>query len=318
MGRDFCNRQRRVENGVESSSLWSPQPGAKYKEAPGFRHPPSPSTSSKTSRATRPIPAKSKMANIPRIPQEIIDEILGRLAPDADRRSLQDCALVSKSWLPSCQRNLFRTISITCADTDRWFNTFPVPEESPAHLVRNLSLTVRPGDIFFGRFSDYLLWFTSVESLTLLWRGGVPRLSLRLPWSATSLTLRPGVVPLMSIRDVMVQLSNLDDLTLSGTLDLMDRTSLPGIGTILKGRFGGRLRLLGGLADENVMNMLLEIPTGLHFTEIRIRCERGCPLSAVRLVEACRNTLVKLSYTTATGGELPRFSQSSRVQRTRY
>lgn len=115
----------------------------------------------------------------------------------------------------------------------------------------------------------------------------------------TSLALSPRAVTLVRIRDVLAQLPNLDDLSLSGFLNLVDRRTLSGIGSVLKGRFGGRLQLLEGFAHEDVMDMLLEVPTGLHFTEIQIRDAHECPLSAVRLVESCGETLVKLSYTTS-------------------
>ena len=101
----------------------------------------------------------------------------------------------------------------------------------------------------------------------------------------------------------MVQLLNLDSLSLSGSLVPMDRRALPVTGTVLRGRFGGRLQLLNGLAHEDVMNMLLEIPSGLHFTEIQIREARECLLPAVRLVEACSTTLMRLSYTTSSERE---------------
>jgi len=95
----------------------------------------------------------------------------------------------------------------------------------------------------------------------------------------------------------MVHLPNLDDLLLWGSLVAVGgRTSLPRIGAILRGRFGGQLGLLGGLASEDVVNMLLEIPTGLRFTEVQIRGTCECLLSVLRLAEACGKTLVKLSY----------------------
>lgn len=50
-------------------------------------------------------------------------------------------------------------------------------------------------------------------------------------------------------------------------------------------------------ASEGVMNILLEVPTGLRFTEVDIRGRGYCLLSAVTLTEACCKTLVKLSYT---------------------
>jgi len=43
--------------------------------------------------------------------------------------------------------------------------------------------------------------------------------------------------------------------------------------------------------------MLLEIPTGLHFTEVQVLSTHECLLSTVMLAEACFQTLVKLAYT---------------------
>jgi len=59
------------------------------------------------------------------------------------------------------------------------------------------------------------------------------------------------------------------------------------------------------------MNMLLEIPTGLRFTEVEIRCFYECFSSAVRLVEACAKTLVKLSHTVVFDCKSHPFSRSN-------
>ena len=48
----------------------------------------------------------------------------------------------------------------------------------------------------------------------------------------------------------------------------------------------------------------LTISTGLHFTELDIRCTHAYLLSAVRLAEACGNTLTKLSYTISFHGKI--------------
>ena len=46
-------------------------------------------------------------------------------------------------------------------------------------------------------------------------------------------------------------------------------------------------------SDMDTVNMLLEIPTGLHFTYVR---SWACSSSTVRIVEACSKTLVLLVY----------------------
>ena len=68
----------------------------------------------------------------------------------------------------------------------------------------------------------------------------------------------------------------------------------------------------GGCADEAAMNMLLEIPTGLHFTGVRIYAARirKCLPSTVRFAEACAKTLMKLSYSVISFGKSRPFSES--------
>ena len=274
---------------------------------------------SKISKAKRPTSAKPKAVVVPRVPQEIIDEILDHLALDSDFESLRSCALVSKSWVPSCRRHLFHTILFASWDMTRWLNRFPVPEESPGHHVKDLHFPL--GGFFDGPrgFSEQTPWFTNVERMTLSGHGGYlssQTASLRrLPQSVTSLTIDTDMVTLVQIRDVMVQLPNLNDLSLSGSLVAGDRNALSGIGTVLRGKFGGQLRLLSGYADKDVMNMLLEVPTGLHFTEMRIRGTHVSFLSTVRLAEACCKTLVKLSYAVSIHGKSYPFSWPSRFWR---
>ena len=101
----------------------------------------------------------------------------------------------------------------------------------------------------------------------------------------------------MRVRDIMSQLPNLDDLSLSWSYPERDRALL-GTGRVLRGRFGGKLELLRGCAgDPDVVDMLLEIPTGLHFTEVNIQNTPECLFSAVTLANVCAKTLVKFSYT---------------------
>ena len=257
-----------------------------------------------TSEAQQPISTETKTTVIPVIPQDIIYEIVDHLVTDPySRPTLRSCSLVSKPWVVPCQRHLFRTVSFSLRDTFKWLEVFPVPEQSPAHHVKYLHLSLEGNyyapDDFFRRIQ----LFTNVEEIVLSGNGGpgqswrIPS-SLRLPESVTSLTITRDKITLLKIRDVMVQLPNLDNLTLSVSLRSMDRKKFQGIGTALKGKLGGRLqlhKLIKG-TDADVVNMLLEVPTGLHFTEMDLRGTYRCLLSAARLVEACRKTLMRLSY----------------------
>ena len=222
---------------------------------------------SNTSKAKRP----TKAVVIPRIPQDVIDEILDHLSLDFS--SLRSCALVSKPWVPSCRRHLFHTISLAPMHRAKWLETFPVPEESPAHHVRDVHLSGTWDGAATDQFFEHIR-FMNVEGVALFGLGAfqqpwIPLLRELSP-SVISLTLCAERVTLAQIRDAMVQLSNLDNVWLSGSLAVMDRGTLLGVGTVLRGRFGGHLRLPEGLAHEDVINMLLEVPTGLHFTSMRI------------------------------------------------
>ena len=253
----------------------------------------------------------------PRIPQEIIDEILGHLAvpTNPDFGSLRSCALVSKSWVQSCQRHLFHTVLFSARDMNRWLEVFPVKEESPANHVKDLRVWIGGYDCVPERFFEYTSWFANVKKVALTGNGRdsvlrVPSL-WRLPQSVRSLIMNTDVVTLVQIRDIMAHLPNLDDLSLSGSLTAVDRDVLSGIGTTLKGRFGGRLQLSGGCAGEDVNNMLLEIPTGLNFADVMIHCTHECFPSTVRLAESCGRTLMSLSYTASPYSKSYPFSWSN-------
>ena len=118
----------------------------------------------------------------------------------------------------------------------------------------------------------------------------------KLPRSVTSLTIDTAMVTILQVRDIMLQLPNLDDLVL--TSDFLADRKFPGIRTVPKGKFSGRLLLGGEWVGEDVINMLLEIPSGLRYAKLDIYCTDGpLPSSAVRLAEACCKTLVELSHT---------------------
>ena len=265
---------------------------------------------SKTSKVRRPTPTKTKTVVIPIIPHDVINEILDYLATDSDFRPLRACALVSRSWVQPCQRRLFHTIIFAPWNVGKWLKTFPARERSHVwHLVRHLHLRIGMVTRIPKKFFECIPWFTDVDRMTFSGSGGVPLgyggfssssepSSWNLPRSVTSLTITTDVITLVQVREIVAQFPNLDDLALSGFFAPVDKRQLPGIGTVLKGRFSGRLMLHDVCVSEDVINMLLEIPSGLRFTDLEIHCTHNrLPSSAVRLAEACCKTLVKLSHT---------------------
>ena len=241
------------------------------------------------------------------LPQDIIAEILDHLRAAGSRKSdsrraLLSCSLVSKPWVVPCRRRLFRTILFTWTYVTNWLEAFPVPEKSPAYYVKELQFLF-PVWRFdaLERFFDYLPWF--VNATTVSWKGQADLWLFHqilsfgtLSRSLTSLSLERSAISVLQIRDIMARLDNLDDLRLSGLLVKIDKDRLCGIGTALRGRFRGRLTLLGELVDSDIADMLLEVPTGLHFTEIYIRATRHNLRSVVKLSEACGTNLTKLTY----------------------
>lgn len=69
------------------------------------------------------------------------------------------------------------------------------------------------------------------------------------------------------------------------------------MGSFLRGKFRGQLTLLKEHVDPDIVDMLLDIPTGLHFAELYIHGAKPNLYSAVRLSEACGENLTKLTYT---------------------
>jgi len=154
---------------------------------------------------------KTQTALTPRLPHEIIAEVLDHLATNSS--SLRSCPLVSKSWVSSRRQLLFHTVVFTKVAMERWLEMFPVPEESPACVAKDLSVQTGWPHQFF----EYTLFRWDIAALQRIrWRG--------------------------------------------------------------------------------VTNMLLEIPTGIHFTELQMERSRNFLSSNVRLLEACGHTLVRLSY----------------------
>ena len=189
---------------------------------------------------------------------------------------------------------------------ETWLKVFPVPKESPSQYVRSLHIWTGGTSCTPEKFPEYASWFPNTEKIRLKGYGKTPPLPLSSPLRLSQLDISAGStggITLVQVRDVMARLPNLDNVLLSGCFVATDSRELLGIGTVLRGRFGGTLRLCGEYADEDVINMLLEIPSGLHFTEVQIHCMNERPPSTVRLIEACGETLVKLSHTVDMDGK---------------
>ena len=107
------------------------------------------------------------------------------------------------------------------------------------------------------------------------------------------LRIKDKQIPLDRIHVTIARLPNLDGLMLAG---IFARRDFP-FGNAPRRDFRGALRLHGDLARGDVFNMLMNIPTGLHFTKLDIvRVDGKYFQDALRLVEACKHSLQKLRF----------------------
>jgi hypothetical protein len=74
-----------------------------------------------------------------RLPQEIVDYIIDLLRNQT--RTLIQCSLVSKSWVPRTRKHLLRTIMFEFrSELAAWEKAFPNPLDSPASYTRFLGV----------------------------------------------------------------------------------------------------------------------------------------------------------------------------------
>src|SRR5579872_4193956 len=72
-----------------------------------------------------------------RLPPETLDYIVDFLHDDLE--GLEQCCLVSQSWVPRARKHLFSVIQFeTPEDVEAWKAAFPNPSNSLAHYTRTL------------------------------------------------------------------------------------------------------------------------------------------------------------------------------------
>ena len=244
------------------------------------------------------LAGSTKTVGVPRVPQELIDEILDHLAKDT--RTLHSCSLVAKSWIYPSRRHLFSTLFLTANDVTKWSKIFPNPEDSPAGHVRDLSFCFIHTDVPIN-FAHRISYFSNVRGLTLIGRVATDPSFITalgpLPPTTRSVDITFSRVLPTHIVSVIQQLPNLDNLSLMSAE--WDGAIPPGTGKLIRSRLSGKLRLRRKLAHCDLLNMLLEVPNGPQFAEVEIRdASMNCFPAALKLVNACQDTLTKLHFST--------------------
>lgn len=238
----------------------------------------------------------------PRVPQELVDEILDHLSKDTT--TLRSCSLVAKSWIYPSRRHLFTTLFLTASDVAKWNKTFPNPDDSPAKHIRDLSFCYIQPDVPID-FADRMPHFYNVQKLTLIGRVAndpsfISALG-HLPPSTRSVEITFSKVLNAHIISVIQQLPNLDNLSLMST---QWGGSIPlGTGKLIQSRLSGKLRLRRRFAHRDLLNMLMEVPTGSQFAEVEVRdASMSCFPETRKLVSACQDTLSKLHFSALVQG----------------
>jgi hypothetical protein len=209
--------------------------------------------------------------------------------------------------VPSCRRHLFGRIVFRPHNLLTWRTTFPDPSVSPAAYTCEMRIHLA-SDATPTHLAEYMPYFSNVRDLTLIGGGCENREWVssigKLPTSVRSLTMKFVSVTNAQVFDVMEQLPNLDDFSLS-TFKGGDFPA--GAGEILRGRYGGKLELLVEDFHASIVRSLLEAPEGLGFKSIKALCSTGDDLLVyVDLVAACRDTLADLDISVSAEGNVPR------------
>ena len=245
----------------------------------------------------------------PSLPQEILDHIIDTLQDNP--KTLQDCCLVAKSWIPRSRKHLFFDIHFYSSKRlESWKKTFPDPSNSPACYARSLLVAclevIRAEDAAEGG------WITSFSGVVRLELEACeetledPETSL-VPFHKFSLALKSLNVDLMTLPcsqffKLVYSFPLLEDLfVICQFLDDDDdpRAVLPSSSP----PFTGSLKLTLPSGSESMARQLLDLSGGLRFRTLELLWNTEEDTQWVRgLVSACSNTVESLIVTRLLSG----------------
>ena len=257
-----------------------------------------------------------------RLPPEILDYILDALHDEP--KTLRDCCVVTKSWIPRARKHLFAEVKFSSPkDLKSWKETFPDPSTSPAHYVHTLSvkfpqvITVKDAEEggWIRTFSRVVCFnvdsrMPDLNDLGISlspFRGFSPILrslrvfSILLPYSqilglVRSLPLLEDLMLVLygSIDDDDGDDDDSDDGDDPDTNGLPTAVSPPAPSPVFTGALG--IVLLRGMGP--IARRLLDLPNGLHFREVKVFWLKEDDLQWINaLVVECCDTLESFDVT---------------------
>ena len=252
---------------------------------------------------------KTTMSN-PHLPPEILDYILDVLHDEP--KTLRDCCVVAKSWIPRTRKHLFADVKFTSPkDLESWKKTFPDPSHSPAYYARTLVVkypqVVTAAD---GEDGGWIRTFSRVVRLDVYTRKSNPNdsevsLSPFHGFSPILKTLRvcSKLLPHSLISGFVRSLPHLENLSLiaygSANNDDLDISGPPGATPPPSSPpFMGSLSLVLFRGIGPVTRRLLDLPNGLHFRKLRILWTKDDDVQWINaLVGECFDTLESIDVT---------------------
>ena len=240
---------------------------------------------------------------------EILDLIVELLHNEPE--TLKACCIVSKAWIYRTRRHLFNQVKFRYqyCHVSSWRETFPDPQNSPAHHTRILSIYLSKP--ITAADANTLLTFFRISHLgvdTLQWHHRKFSLLLLHSFSPTirSLHLTFSCPHIPEIFDLICSFPVLEDLSLAGYGSRIN-SDVAWNAPSTSPRLAGSLELRGGGAMRLVADKLLDLPNGLQFEEFAVQwfIPDGVR-AAVILVSRCSKTLRSLKITNYLEGTLLR------------
>ncbi|KAF9038231.1 hypothetical protein BJ165DRAFT_1501348 [Panaeolus papilionaceus] len=155
-----------------------------------------------------PISLKAPNGNFIRIPQEIVDYIIGFL--HCDPRALESCSLVCQAWHRSARPQLFHSLSLDCASYKRFFNLFQSSQLLPFTTYCRV-LTLRHADWLFNVDGE------GFREVVLHFSANLLHLSISQTTAPSFQHLIQALLPLRSLRSLTLDQFHFDNKTSSSS-----------------------------------------------------------------------------------------------------
>lgn len=242
----------------------------------------------------------------PHLPADMLDHVADLLHDT--KHTLENCCLVSKSWIPRTRVHLFASIKFHSeADLKRWKEMFPNPSTSPAHYAK--TLIVDCSHVITAADGEQGGWITGFSNVVRLEVNGQKmcanesRIPLR-PFHGFSPVIKSLSVNFLVLLpsqalDLILSFPHLEDLAVVAYASIQEvdgPAGLPSVvqpstSPILTGSFSK-----GG--SKAIIRRLLSLSGGVHFRKLSLTWnqEEDPPLT-MRLVEGCAHTLEVLVIT---------------------